>query len=112
MHVYYQLVGQMRLPATNINNLTAFTDKMVGVAVVMGQISTQGDEWLYELQEGASNNPYNKINAAYELFFAGEKARAMEILTEGAVGTEKSMHYNWARLKKIIETGSHAWVLN
>eukprot|EP00658_Telonema_sp_P-2_P015179 TRINITY_DN15828_c0_g1_i2.p1 TRINITY_DN15828_c0_g1~~TRINITY_DN15828_c0_g1_i2.p1 ORF type:complete len:409 (-),score=121.70 TRINITY_DN15828_c0_g1_i2:742-1968(-) len=112
MHVYYQLVGQMLLPATNINNLTAFTTKLVGVAVVMGQITTQGDEWLYELEEGASKNPYNKINAAYEMYFAGEKGKAKELLSQGAEGTDKAMQHNWNRLKKIADKDSNAYILN
>eukprot|EP00742_Colponemidia_sp_Colp-10_P011396 GILJ01012653.1.p1 GENE.GILJ01012653.1~~GILJ01012653.1.p1 ORF type:complete len:569 (+),score=102.10 GILJ01012653.1:468-2174(+) len=109
-HIYSQLVGQKYLCGTNIN---ALEGKIVNVGGVMGAITTQGDEWLYELEEGASKNPYSKINGAFELFFANQRDRCADVLASGYPenATDPRMIANWHRLTDILRTGSSDWQL-
>eukprot|EP00744_Colponema_vietnamica_P004893 GILI01007245.1.p1 GENE.GILI01007245.1~~GILI01007245.1.p1 ORF type:complete len:945 (+),score=189.72 GILI01007245.1:317-3151(+) len=109
MHVYSQVVGQKYLCGTNIN---VTEGKVVNIGGIMGAITTQGDEWLYELEEGASKNPYAKINAAYELFLAKQYDRCVELLSAGyPEKSDAGMVANWERLTEILNTDSNEWQL-
>ena len=120
-HIYSQIVGQKALGNPNISTTNTTNGagaaaepapKPVPIAGVMSPITTQGDEWLYELQEGVSKNPYARINAAYELFFAGRLDVCEGILAQGyAEDADPCLAANWHRLAEIISTGSDSWRL-
>jgi hypothetical protein len=86
MTVFYEHVDLCLLPG-------AHRERIVSTFALARDVSNE--EWMYQIEESRNSDPFAKVNHAFELLYAGNKAKAQDVvnsfLHEHGKGLEKEM---------------------